>query len=157
MTSMPPPTVLVVDDEPLILWSVSERLRAEGYDVLEAGTGRAAIQHCEKPVDLVLLDSGLPDLEGLSVLTHLLKLHPDLPVILVTADPAMEGASEALQLRSIPACQQAVPARRPCRIGARRDRGRQFFPRSRKPPHRLVERDATGLANQVRHAWQRRC
>ena len=102
MTSMPLRTVLVVDDEPLILWSVSERLRAEGYDVLEAGTGRAAIQHCEKPVDLVLLDLGLPDLEGLSVLKHLLKVRPDLPVILMTADPAMEGAAEALQLRSFP-------------------------------------------------------
>ena len=40
---MPNATILVVDDEALIRWSLSERLKSDGYEVLEAETGRAAL------------------------------------------------------------------------------------------------------------------
>ena len=96
------PTVLVVDDEPLIRWSVGERLRDEGYDVLEAATGREAIEQCKQRVDLVLLDSKLPDVDDLSVLGQLLRVRPDLPVILMTADPATESAAEGRHRRRFP-------------------------------------------------------
>jgi DNA-binding NtrC family response regulator len=102
MTAMPPPTVLVVDDEPLIRWAIGERLRDEGYDVLEAGTGREAIDRCGQQVDLVLLDSRLPDLEGQSVLRQLLNGRPDLPVILMSADPALDAPVERLRPSPFP-------------------------------------------------------
>src|SRR5918994_5140759 len=55
------PTILVVDDEPLIRWSLTERLRSEPYEVLEAETGKGALDQLQEGVDLVLLDYRLPD------------------------------------------------------------------------------------------------
>ena len=65
---MPKATILVVDDEALIRWSLTERLHAEGYEVLEAGTGKGALEKLPEGVDLVLLDYRLPDTDGVSVL-----------------------------------------------------------------------------------------
>jgi len=48
--------ILVVDDEALIRWSLVERLRADGHDVVEAGTAAEAMDRADQGVDLVLLD-----------------------------------------------------------------------------------------------------
>jgi DNA-binding response OmpR family regulator len=74
-------TVLIVDDEELIRWSLRERLTQEGYDILEAGTGRDAVERFADGVDLVLLDYRLPDMDGLSVLRELKAADADVPVI----------------------------------------------------------------------------
>jgi DNA-binding response OmpR family regulator len=57
---MPNATVLVVDDEPLIRWSLINRLKEEGYRTLEAGTGADAVGQHSGGVDLVRLDFALP-------------------------------------------------------------------------------------------------
>ena len=67
---MQTPTILVVDDEPLIRFSLNERLTADGYRVVEAETAREAIAKSDEGVDLVLLDYKLPDGDGLSVLSR---------------------------------------------------------------------------------------
>jgi DNA-binding NtrC family response regulator len=89
--------ILVVDDEELIRWSLAERMRAEGYDVDEAGTGEQAMERAREGVDLVLLDYKLPDTDGVTVLRKIKELDPDVLVILLTAFASVETAVEAMK------------------------------------------------------------
>ena len=95
---MPKATILVVDDEALIRWSLAERLKAEGYDVLEAETGRAALDKLPEGVDLILLDYRLPDTDGVTVLRKAKEFDQDILVILLTAYASVETAVEAMKL-----------------------------------------------------------
>ena len=95
---MPKATILVVDDEALIRWSLAERLKADGYDVLEADTGRAALDKLPEGVDLILLDYRLPDTDGVTVLRKAKEFDQDILVILLTAYASVETAVEAMKL-----------------------------------------------------------
>ena len=94
-------TVLVVDDEPLVRWSIGETLGARGYEVTEAGDARSAMQRflpgpC--PVDLVLLDLRLPDADDLRNLSAIRRVSPYTPVIVMTAYGSPELLTEARRL-----------------------------------------------------------
>ena len=80
--------VLIVDDEQNILELLEYNLKKEGYDVLRAETGEAAVALLEKQrPDIVLLDQMLPGLDGLGVLKKIRAIDAlaDVPVIMVTA------------------------------------------------------------------------
>ncbi len=96
---MGPPTILIIDDDKLIRWSVSMVLGRAGYLIHEAasgGEGLAAIR--TNPPDLVLLDITLPDMDGFAVLKTIRQSHPNLSVLMMTADATSETAREALRL-----------------------------------------------------------
>jgi DNA-binding response OmpR family regulator len=79
--------VLIVDDEPPIRTVLAAYLETDGFEVIQAGTGADALKRVldlSEPVDLVLLDVGLPDLNGIEVLT-MIRAKSEVPVILVTA------------------------------------------------------------------------
>ena len=94
---MPAPTILVVDDEQLIRWSLKDRLSEQGYRVIEADTAASAMARSEEAPDLVLLDYKLPDGDGLQVLKKLKERDPDVLVILLTAFSSIETAVEAMK------------------------------------------------------------
>lgn len=95
------PRVLIVDDEPLIRWSLAETLVDRGYEVAEASDGRTAVQAVSEtsvPFDVVLLDLRLPDSNDLRLLGQLRRLAPDARVILMTAFGTPELTQGALEL-----------------------------------------------------------
>ena len=78
-------TILVVDDEPKIVQLVREYLERAGFRVLTAPNGKSALRlaHSERP-DLIILDLGLPEMDGLDV-TRLLRKDSNVPILMLTA------------------------------------------------------------------------
>lgn len=83
--------ILVVDDEPSIVDAVATALRYEGFQVTEAGDGRAGLAAAqERPWDLIVLDVMLPGLDGVEICRRLRADGVETPVLFLTArgDPA---------------------------------------------------------------------
>jgi CheY-like chemotaxis protein len=96
-----PRRVLVVDDEPLIRWSVTETLAGLGLDVEQAGDAAAALAaiiNGPLPFDVVLLDLRLPDMRDLSLLGTIRQLSPDASIVLMTAFGTDEVLERAIAL-----------------------------------------------------------
>lgn len=83
--SAAPLKILVVDDEPAIRKLLRMGLRAEGYDTLEAGDGRAASELLLQQPDLIILDLGLPDIEGLELLQEIRRGNEGIPIIILSS------------------------------------------------------------------------
>lgn len=84
--------ILLVEDDPLIVDGLTRALRQRGHAVDVLGRGGEVPEALREPVhDLLLLDLGLPDIDGLQVLSQLRKRHPALPVLVLTARDAVES------------------------------------------------------------------
>lgn len=93
-----PHKLLIIDDEPAVLFSLEQILVAEGYQVRTAETGRAGLELArQQPPDVVLTDIRLPDLSGLDVHDQIRDLDSRIPVILMTAYVTTETAIEAMK------------------------------------------------------------
>lgn len=96
--------VLVVDDEPLIRWSVTESLSDLGFDVEQAPDAAAALRAVTttaSPFDVVVLDLRLPDMDDLSLLGTLRQLLPAATLILMTAFGTPEIVAGAAGLGAV--------------------------------------------------------
>ena len=88
--------ILIVDDEPNIIGTLSPLLRTRGYDVLSAMTGRAALDVVERDApDLVILDLGLPDMAGAEV-CRLIRQSSGTPILVLSARGAEGDKVQAL-------------------------------------------------------------
>jgi DNA-binding response OmpR family regulator len=78
--------VLLVEDDRDIAEPLARALTREGYEVSSAGDGRLAVQAVlDAPPDLIILDVGLPGLDGLEVCRHVRDLRPQVPILMLTA------------------------------------------------------------------------
>lgn len=95
-----PDTILVVDDSVTNQTLLQRRLEREGYHVLKAGSGQAALDYLEtEPIGLILLDLMMPEMDGEEVLQ---RMQADerlrkIPVIMVTASDEQECVQRCLQ------------------------------------------------------------
>jgi DNA-binding response OmpR family regulator len=95
--TLPPPRVLVVEDEPKVARALREGLAGEGYDVVVAPTGEDAFfRASSEPFDLLILDRMLPGREGLEVLRALRQKGHLAPVLVLTARDAVEDRVDGL-------------------------------------------------------------
>ena len=94
--------VLVVDDEPHLLRALAMNLSGRGYDVSTASSATVALAQIRRqPPDLLVLDLGLPDLDGLDVIREVREYGPELPIIVLSARSGSPDKVAALDLGAV--------------------------------------------------------
>jgi len=92
-------TILIVDDEKNILLTLGQALQLAGYKAELASSGKTALEIvAAKPVDAVLMDVKMPDMDGLAVIEKLSSLRPNVPVIMMSGHATIDAAVKATQL-----------------------------------------------------------
>ncbi len=93
------PSILIVDDEPSILQSLSGLLTDEGFEVITANNGYEALKTIDSETpDLVLLDIWMPGIDGIETLKEIKKNNASLPVVIITGHGNVETAVKATKL-----------------------------------------------------------
>jgi len=91
-------SVLVVDDEKMIRWSLKQRLERDGFRVTDAESGSEAREHFQRDsYEVALFDMRLPDTDGMALLQEFHDIQPDTPVIIITGYSSLEGAVDAIK------------------------------------------------------------
>ena len=100
-TPPPQPTVLIVEDDELVLDAMTRMLVREGYLVLTAASGHDAISLMHtplQPINVVVLDVNLPDVSGLDLCARIRELHPAMPVVACTGSTDPLDVAELLRM-----------------------------------------------------------
>lgn len=91
--------LLIVDDEPKLRAGLRDVLSLKGHHVEEAGSGHEALALLESTsYDLMVLDMRMPGMDGMEVMRRARKMHPDLPIIVLTAYASLQSAIAAVKL-----------------------------------------------------------
>ena len=91
------PRILIVDDEPMIRDLLEQALSMMGQSVETCSSGRKALETLTaQPFDLVMLDVGLPDMDGFETMAAIQAQSPQTPVILISGDAADQSRDKAL-------------------------------------------------------------
>jgi two-component system, OmpR family, KDP operon response regulator KdpE len=96
--SAAPLKVLVVDDEPPIRKLLRMGLSTQGYEILEASNGKASLDLLSQNPDLVILDLGLPDMQGLELLRMMRARNEAVPIVVLSSRGDEVGKVQALDL-----------------------------------------------------------
>ena len=93
-----PIKVLVIDDEPPIRKLLRMGLTSQGYQITEAGNGKAALELMREAPDLIILDLGLPDIQGHELLRTIRSRNESVPVVVLSSRGDEAGKVQALDL-----------------------------------------------------------
>jgi two-component system KDP operon response regulator KdpE len=96
--SAPPLKVLVVDDEPPIRKLLRMGLSTQGYEILDAPSGKVALELVAQKPDLIILDLGLPDVDGLDLLRILRQKNEGVPIVVLSSRGEEAAKVRALDL-----------------------------------------------------------
>jgi len=91
-------TILVIDDEQLVRWSIEKLLSKNGHEVIPVETGAEGLLKLKDSTpDLILLDMKLPDINGMEILRTIKKDNKEVPVIIITAYGSIDSAIDAIK------------------------------------------------------------
>jgi two-component system, OmpR family, KDP operon response regulator KdpE len=96
--SAAPLKILVVDDEPPIRKLLRMGLSTQGYEVLDAPNGKTALELLAQSPDLIVLDLGLPDIQGLELLRTMRARNESVPIVVLSSRGDEAGKGDALDL-----------------------------------------------------------
>ncbi|MDP3430533.1 MAG: response regulator [Desulfomicrobium sp.] len=92
-------SILLIDDETQFVVTMAKRLRKRGFVVAEAGGGLEGLRKLEAgTVDVVVLDVGMPDMDGIQVLREIKMRFPNIPVLVLTGHADMEVAISGMAM-----------------------------------------------------------
>ncbi len=92
------PTLLIVDDEPIVRQSLADWFHSDGYAVDSAGSAKEALRKvAEGRYDIALVDIKMPGMDGLELQSRLAEVAPDLTIIMITAFASVDSAVKALK------------------------------------------------------------
>lgn len=92
-------SILLIDDEQQFVVTMAKRLRKRGFLVTEAGGGLEGLGFLEDgPVDVVVLDVGMPDMDGIQVLREIKMRFPQVQVLMLTGHADMEVAISGMAM-----------------------------------------------------------
>ncbi len=92
------PKVMVVDDEEAFRTTLAKMLTAQGLEVTAVGSGREALTELEnKPLDVIILDLRMPEMDGMETLDEVKKGHPDVEVVVLTGHASVDAAMEIIR------------------------------------------------------------
>jgi len=92
------PKILVIDDEPPIRKLLRMGLSTQNYEVLEAANGKAGLEQLAQKPDLIILDLGLPDIQGLELLRTIRSRNEGVPIVVLSSRGDEAGKVQALDL-----------------------------------------------------------
>src|SRR5580765_1159247 len=92
----PPPKILVIDDEPPIRKLLRMGLTTQGYQILEAADGKTALSLLGREPDLIILDLGLPDIQGHELLRRIRARNESVPIVVLSSRDDEAGKVQAL-------------------------------------------------------------
>ncbi len=92
-------SILLIDDETQFLATMAKRLRKRGFLVREAGSGQEGLRELEaQPAEVVVLDVGMPDMDGIQVLREIKMRFPRMQVLMLTGHADMEVAISGMAM-----------------------------------------------------------